>query len=766
MNIRPYLLLTLLWAVYFHPLVLHPGGVLYADDSDYLAEHLPAKQFLNREWQATGELPRWNPYHFGGTPFVHDMQVGAFYPPHAVLYVVPELAVGPAGSWITALHVLLTGLLAYRYARAQHLGEVGSLVTAGGWMFAGKWLTHLLVAGHTILIGLAWLPLVVLGLERATRSGRIGPAVGAGLGFALMLLGTHPQWSFYAAAFAAVWTLGDTGFTRRGLGRWLRAGLVIGAVAVPLAAVQLLPTLEAAGQSARGPGIPMTGSSNLGPVTFFALIGPATADIPPLTWEVRGVFAVTWLAAALAAPAVAGGRCGWRAGVFLGLVFFAVGGAAAVDWLPGFRLFRIPGRVLVVAGFPLAVLAGATTDALLRGGWAAAGRREVRRKLGMVAAVGLLPAVTGGLLWRFGLDERTTWLPGAVGWAGAAAAVPLMWWLCGRRAVDAGTCGVLWLAVLAVDLLAPVALLPEVRPEAAIYPRTAALDYLASLPGPGAGRVLDQVVGKDHEQTAVFGIGAPLALVGRVEAVRGYNPVDVWHYRAYLGFAAAEEEPERGGPFAQQAVSRFGVAYPELLDRLNVTHLVWPAAVPPPPGGWVPVLVDPAPAAVPPLTPMSPRPLEPHVVYRNPRALPRAWTVPRAEPMPAGKELVYLRATDPRQVVLATGGDDGASEGHEPPGEATITEYTPNRVRVGIAPGGAGWLVLADTWFPGWVCRVDGVDVPVERANHAVRAVRLPAGAREAVFTFEPRSYRVGWWVSAGWLGLLAVVGGFRLARR
>jgi hypothetical protein len=42
-------------------------------------------------------------------------------------------------------------------------------VAAVGWMFAGKWMTHLLLAGHTITIGLAWLPLVLLTRGRAAR---------------------------------------------------------------------------------------------------------------------------------------------------------------------------------------------------------------------------------------------------------------------------------------------------------------------------------------------------------------------------------------------------------------------------------------------------------------------------------------------------------------------------------------------------------------------------------------------------------------------
>src|SRR5947199_9483709 len=107
---RPCLVLAALWLLYFHPLVLRPAAVLYSDYSDFLAEHLPVKLFLNHErgpvwgdeygvrFRAGDELPLWNPYHFCGTPLIHDIQVGVFYPPYAVTYFVPGRAVGAALS--------------------------------------------------------------------------------------------------------------------------------------------------------------------------------------------------------------------------------------------------------------------------------------------------------------------------------------------------------------------------------------------------------------------------------------------------------------------------------------------------------------------------------------------------------------------------------------------------------------------------------------------------------------------------------------------
>ena len=51
-------------------------------------------------------------------------------------------------------------------------------------------------------------------------------------------------------------------------------------------------------------------------------------------------------------------------------------------------------------------------------------------------------------------------------------------------------------------------------------------------------------------------------------------------------------------------------------------------------------------------------------------------------------------------------------------------------------------------WYPGWVCRVDGNEMPVWKADHAFRGVMVPDGSREVVFHFEPQSYRRGKWIS------------------
>lgn len=778
MPIRPFLILVLLWAACFRPLILHPGQVLYAPFADFLSEHLPVKLFLNREIRETGELPLWNTYHFCGTPVLHDIQVGVFYPPYAVMYVVPGWAVGAALSWVTALHVLAAGVFTLLYARSHELGEVGSLVAAGGYMLSAKWITHLLLSGHTVTMGLAWLPLVLLGLERGIRTGRAWPVIGAGAALAMLVLGTHPQWAFYAGVFAAVWTLAvvewspqrclpsqGTGMgVRFALARWLACGLGAVVVAVLLAAVQLLPTWEAAGQSTRTAGLAGSLSLTTGRAVFLGLIGPSLHYDPTRSSEMRGLFAVSWLAAALAAPLLARGAR-WQAGVLLGMLAFSFGAAVLIEWLPGFRLFRIPARMLLIATFPLAVLAGTTTDAMIRTGWNADSRRALGRALLVVGLAAVLPTGLGLVMASRQAPDRPVWGSFVAYWVVVAISVPVLVWLVAAKNLNPRVRTGCWLVVLLAELLAPTVAFPAVRPQSEIYPESTLVHYLAEHTRPGEARVMDvDVGGGESDKLAVLGVGSPLALVDGIETVRGYNPLDIRHYREFIAFVVNDPSPVLGlSPVAQPIIPNFEIVNRALFDLMNVRYIVTAAAHPTGALAW-----DPSPPLVPAIPPAPPPHLPPFAVYGHHSAFPRAFVVPEAAPMPQGKELDALKTCDFRQTVLLTTAEPLPPNGSAPYRPARITEYRPNRVRIEL-DGRGGFLVLGDVWFPGWVCRVDGNQVPLFRANHAFRAVAVPPGAREAVFTFEPRSYCLGRWVSGASLlalGMLAVWAVIRKASR
>jgi hypothetical protein len=781
----PLLLLAALGLLFFAPLVLHPTQVLYSDYSDILAQHIPAKRFLVRELHATGELPLWCPYRFGGESFVADPQVAMFYPPHWLLFAVPENWVGVGLSWLIVAHVIVAGWCMYAYARSQDLGRAGALVAAIGYMFAGKWLLHLLGGGHYITIGLAWLPLVVLCLERAIQRGSVIWATGAGAAYGLLALGTQPQWTFYAGLFLALWTLGATlkeaGYldgvgprsTKRTaflLSRWAGLGAWTAVLGAALAAVQFLPTLEAAGQSMRSVGVDSGDLlwGGLRSLTFF--FGPALQSNPlNLAWEDRGGFGVLWVMAAALAPLLCRGRVRYQALVWVVLLVFSFGASAVVQKLPGFSLFRQHARMLMIATFPVAYLAGVSTNALLTGGLTPTARSEGRRALTRVVVVAAI--LVGGSALKMALLEHQA-LQFHVYWPTLLLTVPVTFALLGSGvALSLRSWTLLWCGVLLVDMWGIVWPLVEVRREAEIYPESMCVAFLADH-AQEHGRVLDRDVikeedGKEQEiYDTPFGPGAPQAMLYGLEALRGYNPLDNLRYKEYLQFIWDRDTPLRPldekNPLTFPVINDFPIRNKPLLDLLGVRYLLQQTDRPlEDSAGWRRVDEDIDPVAYN-FIQGGVRKLPPYTIYENDAVYPRAFVVPRAAALPARENvLAALKETDFRKTVLLenyegplnTMPGDGEFRG------ALVTEYRPNRVVVNVSDGPAGCLVLADAWFPGWKCTVDGQPAPLYRANYLFRGVPLTDGAHEVVFTFRPESFVRGRALSLAALAIVLLVG-------
>lgn len=779
-RLHPALVLLALTLIFFADLVLHPTNALYSDTSDLLAEHIPARRFLVRSWRETGELPLWCPYSFSGAPFVHDPQVQVFYPPQAVLFLLPEEAVGPALSWLIVAHVFLGGWGMYVYARRQELAVGPALIAAAGFMFAGKWMLHLLAAGHLITVGLAWLPWLLLVLEDALRTHRPRRAAAAGALFALLLLGAHPQWAFYAGLFVALWALGTVLdhmglFTAEGpccrrhlltgLGRWAGYGLLTVAIGIGLAAVQLLPTAAAAGQATRGSGVGTDDvlAGGLRALLFF--VGPALTEGPVcLTWEDRGGFGLLWVLAAVLAPLLVRGRARYQAGVMALLVAFSLGGAYLFQLLPGFNLFRQPTRMLLIVAFPVAYLAGVTTQALFAATapsidtW-----QRCRRVLVRLTIATLILA--GGFAVRLVLSGEVP--QPHIYWASLLVTVPATFWLFRKGRQVAW----LWGLLLLVDLWALAWPLVQTRSDAEVYARSACLGVLGQ-PEPGTYRLLDRDA--PHSSGTPLGAGAPLAMVHGFEAVRGYNPLDNRRTKEYYLAVAGEDRPLRPfrDPLTFPVIDNFPVVHKPLLDLLGVRYVLQPAhlawaepslALSGP--GWRRTFLDPAPAGYD-FIGGGLRELPPYVLYENSEAFPRAFVVPEAGPLPHDNVTAALASTDFRRRVLLENGD---GEGAAPPtGDdfhpAYLVSYRPNRVEVEAE--GPGWLVLADIWYPGWGCCVDGNEAHLYRANALFRAVWLSPGRHTVVFAFAPTSYRWGGLITATTSAVLALVGLLPYLRR
>ncbi|HKI20692.1 MAG TPA: YfhO family protein, partial [Isosphaeraceae bacterium] len=77
-------------------------------------------------------------------------------------------------------------------------------------------------------------------------------------------------------------------------------------------------------------------------------------------------------------------------------------------------------------------------------------------------------------------------------------------------------------------------------------------------------------------------------------------------------------------------------------------------------------------------------------------------------------------------------------------GTAQIVEEIPDRVVVEADAATPAYLVLSDTFDPGWSATVDGQPAPIRPAYVAFRAVYLSEGKHTIVFTYRPAGFVLG----------------------
>ena len=135
-----------------------------------------------------------------------------------------------------------------------------------------------------------------------------------------------------------------------------------------------------------------------------------------------------------------------------------------------------------------------------------------------------------------------------------------------------------------------------------------------------------------------------------------------------------------------------------------------------------------------------------------------AFLVPTARVAPslgtALSQMIHQPFQPDQEVILAddsttTGtlaaGLPGERGGH---GTAQIVSYAPNDVRLHTSTDGDAWLVLSDTYYPGWTASVDGQPAPVLRGDVLFRVVPVPAGEHDVELRFEPSSVKIGLGIS------------------
>ena len=392
----------------------------------------------------------------------------------------------------------------------------------------------------------------------------------------------------------------------------------------------------------------------------------------------------------------------------LGTVFYRL-----VLLAPGFDRTLFVTRFILFVDFGLAGLAALGLHSLLD--------RRVRRSPWVVAA----PVATlVGVLVLLTIDHDGTPLPwsyvrrGGVRGLVLAIVGGLLLVAMARFRSRSQPIAVAAVGVLAVDLWLFAFPLNPYHDPRPVYARTEEIDLLAAAPGERPR----------FSNLAPWWVPLNAALAYDLYGIEGYDP---FIPRRFVELVAVAEDQTRQarlnifGPFREESFRS------PIFDLLGVRTVTGP------------------PSAFPGTTP---RYVGQFALFDRPTAFPPAFLTSCWEARPGASGLDRLRtmsAEDLRStVVLDRSPTDGPPSAPPsdcgPAGEATLSRYEPERVVIEAKADRASMLVLTDSWYPGWEATVDGHKVEVLRADHALRAVVLPAGTHRVEFNFRPRSLRAG----------------------
>jgi hypothetical protein len=130
---------------------------------------------------------------------------------------------------------------------------------------------------------------------------------------------------------------------------------------------------------------------------------------------------------------------------------------------------------------------------------------------------------------------------------------------------------------------------------------------------------------------------------------------------------------------------------------------------------------------------------DPLFLFEVPAPLPRAYAVRgiRVLDTQAAARSIFDPAFNPgTEVILDQGAASSPSASFV--SRVTMASRRSDRIVLDVTQSDPGAVVLLEGWLPGWHATVDGVRVPIRRANALFLAVETAAGVHRVVFSYRP----------------------------
>ena len=674
-------------------------------------------------------LPLWNPYIMAGAPFQANSQSAMFYPFNSLYYILPVNA-----AWTISLiiRLFLAAMFMALFVRAIGGSTAGSIVSGlifSSCGFITAW------QGQALGDAAIWLPMICYSVHRLHHDRSFSSIALAGFAFAMPVLAGHPETAFHSAVAGSAlallfWISPDRSGGRAFDRRYLLVFAAAGVLALGLASVQIVPTLEWLGHIGSPFDAPWPALSRHDGQGFFSRdVGssPNSAGLRiPETAGYIGMFSL------LAAPFALFHRHRRYVFFFVAVTLAAAAIAYSVEpihWivahLPMIKSLK-NGRLILVASFGIAAMAGLGVSVIENFAEAITPRR---RRVAM--------ALLGGaaVVAAFGIFEvhRATLSPVAVTRGPAASLVFL---IAGAAVLGSQIRGwfrgrlfpILACALAAFELVSFSYGYTGFSRTADVFPAAPVFEFLSRQGDPATFRVAK----------SGFPIPVNAGIMYNLHTADGYDICTTWH-RFFNNDLTLDRDD--GIFFLADKLSQ---STDRRLDMLNVKYLVVIAGSPDfeqftaRPDRFAEVYKEGSIA-----------------VFENKFVLPRLFAAPQSGIEIIGDTAAQLgRLKDPafrpeRTAILAEEPAGFHRDGNSSAGDGLTTNITLvdsgiNASTYHVRTSGPSVLVLSQIYYPGWKATIDGSPVEVHAVDYALSGILSPAGDHTVRFFFDPQSFKIG----------------------
>ena len=106
--------------------------------------------------------------------------------------------------------------------------------------------------------------------------------------------------------------------------------------------------------------------------------------------------------------------------------------------------------------------------------------------------------------------------------------------------------------------------------------------------------------------------------------------------------------------------------------------------------------------------------------------------------------LNMIQHIDPSKIAVIEGGGKPQILSPNPLSSIQSEEYRPGFMRLRVYTTGPQFLVIDESYYPGWRAQVDGKEEDIYRVDYLFQGLFIDPGIHEVVFTFQPRSLYQG----------------------